>query len=172
MAANSKAYASVVSQIPNQISLVIAELDPAPQALLVLVTQVLMVMTVAVVDIVLAVMDTATEALHHPAATTMTMIAVDMAVLHPELVLQLMTTHLPAVVVLMTPIVATTLLLTHMSMAMADLLHETTLLETIPQEMLVTLTMIVVVATDHLLSEKYVCGLPTKGESSYYSGGA
>jgi len=84
----------------------------------------------------------------------------------------LMTTHLPAVVVLMTPIVATTLLLTHMSMAMADLLHETTLLETIPQEMLVTLTMIVVVATDHLLSEKYVCGLPTKGESSYYSGGA
>lgn len=128
----------------------IAELGPAPQALALVATH-LLIMSVVVVVVVhhtaLVVMDTGTEAPHRLVATTMTMTVVDMVVLHLELVPQLMTTHLPAVVASMIPIVATTLPLTLMLMAMADLLHETTLLEIILPEMLVMLTMIVVVAT-------------------------
>jgi hypothetical protein len=143
------AYPSLLTQHrPSQISLVIAELAPAPQALAVVVTHLLiMIVEVVVHHTALVVMDTATEAPHHLAAMTMTMTVVDMVVLRPELVPQSMTTHLPAVVVSMIPIVATTLPLTRMLMAMVDLLHETTLPEIILPEMLVTLTMIVVVAT-------------------------
>jgi len=126
-----------------------AEVDPALPQLVAAVIRVRTVM-IAVVDIVLAVMHTVTEAHRLHAVTKMTTTVVVMVVPHRVLVAQSMIIHLPVVVVLMILIVVTTLLLTRMSMAMVDLHHETILPESIPQEIPDMLTMIVVVATDHL----------------------
>jgi len=155
---NSKASVLAALQIPNPTFPVIVELDPVPLALAVVTEPEPEVMTVSVdhaveVDTALAVMDTVTVALLHLAAT-MTTTTVVAIVPRPELAPQSMTTRLPAVVASMIPIAATTL--RPIRMSMADHLHETTLPEITLQEMPAMLTMIVVLAIDCFLFEKYV----------------
>jgi len=154
---SSRAFASAASQIPNRIFPETAELDPAPQVLVAVVATELVDMKVVpatdTAALVVVMEDTATEA-HHLADTMMTTTVVAI-VPHLELAPQSMTTRLPAAVVSMILIAATTLLLTRMSMAMDDHLHETTHPETILPEMLDMLIMIVA-ATDRFLFSKYV----------------
>jgi hypothetical protein len=108
--------------------------EPAPALLLADPT---LMTTTAVdhpVDTLLAVTVTVIEA--HPAVATMTMSVDVTAVLLQELAPRLMTIHLLAAVASMILIVATTHLLTRMSMAMADLpttvLHQETTHPEIP----------------------------------------
>lgn len=116
---------------PNQTFLVIAEPDPAPQDLAV-VTNLAAMAVVIPADTALAhaaMEDIVTEA-HLLPVDTMKTTTVVATVPHPEAVLQSMTTHLPAVVVVSMILTAvTTLRLILMSTDMADLPQETTLPE-------------------------------------------
>jgi len=159
MVVNSREFVLDVLLIPNRICLVITSM---PEDLVLQVLVVGIPAMVVVVPILAdtvpapAAGDTVTDR-HHRDAMMIMMIAVLIG-RRLEGVPQLMTTRLLAVVASMILIAAITLPLTLMStVGMADLLHETTLLEITLHEMPAMLIM-TVVATDEYSSTQYVLG--------------
>lgn len=135
---------SLLTQSRRNLTFLVIELDlvPLPVARILLM---IMIVVAHHVDTVLAVTGTAIGA--HPAVAITMMTAAAMAAPPHAPDRLLMITHLPAAAALTILTVATTHQLTHMRMAMEELLTIDPLRETIRLEMPAMLTMIAVVVT-------------------------